>query len=265
MPCEIGLHHSSYGAGTDSSGGSPDPQDLEINISGRDVLVVEDIIDSAYLRRTLGARKRVARDSARCSGRSGARSRFPCGTSASTEPTFSAIGYGLDFAERYRASPILRLHPDLVPNGTSRAFPTTTPVLVVRCDTPWGSERRERRYPSGVRESFLQKRALPPGRHRAARLLGEPDAHAARRQQLRRSRLAADPGGTEERRRQRGDVHAHRQSITAVLDSGQKVKVNYPSPQSQAQFQNVLEEHNVKFDSKGIGTSLCPGSCLSCS
>src|SRR4029079_8639338 len=47
----------------------------------------------------------------------------------------------------------------------------------------------------------------------------------------------------------------NRQSITAVLDSGQKVKVNYPSPQSQAQFQNVLEEHNVKCDSKGIGTS----------
>ena len=47
----------------------------------------------------------------------------------------------------------------------------------------------------------------------------------------------------------------NRQSITAVLDSGQKVKVNYPSPQSQAQYQTVLEEHNVKFDSKGIGTS----------
>ncbi len=47
----------------------------------------------------------------------------------------------------------------------------------------------------------------------------------------------------------------NRQSISAVLDSGQKVKVNYPSPQSQVQFQNVLEEHNVKFDSKGIGTS----------
>ena len=47
----------------------------------------------------------------------------------------------------------------------------------------------------------------------------------------------------------------NRQSITAVLDSGQKVKVNYPSPQSQAQYQSVLEEHNVKFDSKGIGTS----------
>ena len=47
----------------------------------------------------------------------------------------------------------------------------------------------------------------------------------------------------------------NRQSITAVLDSGQKVKVNYPSPQSQLEYQKVLEKNNVKFDSKGIGTS----------
>ncbi len=47
----------------------------------------------------------------------------------------------------------------------------------------------------------------------------------------------------------------NRQSITAVLDSGQKVKVNYPSPQSQVAYQKVLEEENVTFDSKGIGTS----------
>ena len=46
-----------------------------------------------------------------------------------------------------------------------------------------------------------------------------------------------------------------RQSISAVLDSGQKVKVNYPSPQSQVAYQKVLEQNNVKFDSKGIGTS----------
>jgi cell division protease FtsH len=46
-----------------------------------------------------------------------------------------------------------------------------------------------------------------------------------------------------------------RQSISAVLDSGQKVKVNYPSPQSQIEYQKVLEQNNVKFDSKGIGTS----------
>ena len=47
----------------------------------------------------------------------------------------------------------------------------------------------------------------------------------------------------------------NRQSITAVLDSGQKVKVNYPTPQSATEYQNVLEAENVKFDSKGTGTS----------
>ena len=59
---------------------------------------------------------------------------------------------------------------------------------------------------------------------------------------------------------QRGDVNEvtfspNRQSITAVLASGQKVKVNYPSPQSQLEYQRVLEKNNVTFDSKGIGTS----------
>ncbi len=47
----------------------------------------------------------------------------------------------------------------------------------------------------------------------------------------------------------------NRQSIEAVLDSGTKVKVNYPSPQSQANYEQVLQENNVTYDSKGIGTS----------
>jgi cell division protease FtsH len=46
-----------------------------------------------------------------------------------------------------------------------------------------------------------------------------------------------------------------RQSISAVLDSGTKVTVNYPSPESQLSYQKVLEANNVTFDSKGIGTS----------
>src|SRR5262245_28037114 len=59
---------------------------------------------------------------------------------------------------------------------------------------------------------------------------------------------------------EKGDVNSvvfspNRQSITAELASGQKVKVNYPSPQSQVEYQRVLERNNVTFDSKGIGTS----------
>jgi cell division protease FtsH len=46
-----------------------------------------------------------------------------------------------------------------------------------------------------------------------------------------------------------------RQQITASLVEGGKVKVNYPTPQSATQFQNLLTKHNIKFDSKGTGSS----------
>src|SRR5258708_12973205 len=52
---------SSYGASTDSSGVVRILKDLDINIEGRNVLVVEDIIDSgltlSYLMRNLEARE----------------------------------------------------------------------------------------------------------------------------------------------------------------------------------------------------------------
>jgi cell division protease FtsH len=59
---------------------------------------------------------------------------------------------------------------------------------------------------------------------------------------------------------QNGDVNEvkfnpNRQSISATLASGKKVKVNYPTVQSATQFQNILQKNNVKFDSKGTGTS----------
>jgi cell division protease FtsH len=43
--------------------------------------------------------------------------------------------------------------------------------------------------------------------------------------------------------------------IQADLVSGKKVKVNYPSDESQIAFQNTLQTHNVAFDSKGTGDS----------
>jgi cell division protease FtsH len=46
-----------------------------------------------------------------------------------------------------------------------------------------------------------------------------------------------------------------RQQITASLVEGGKVKVNYPTPQSATQFQNLLAKQNIKFDSKGTGSS----------
>jgi cell division protease FtsH len=47
-----------------------------------------------------------------------------------------------------------------------------------------------------------------------------------------------------------------RHEIKAELASGQKIKVYYPTDQSQIKLQNVLEKNGVKFDSKGVGSSL---------
>ena len=62
VPCEIDfMAISSYGASTDSSGVVRILKDLDINIEGRHVLVVEDIIDSgltlSYLVRNLESRE----------------------------------------------------------------------------------------------------------------------------------------------------------------------------------------------------------------
>ena len=47
----------------------------------------------------------------------------------------------------------------------------------------------------------------------------------------------------------------NRQQLTANLVEGGKVKVNYPTPQSATQFQNLLERQGIEFDSKGTGSS----------
>jgi hypoxanthine phosphoribosyltransferase len=69
IPCEIDfMAISSYGAQTDSSGVVRILKDLDINIEGRNVLVVEDIIDSgltlSYLIRNLEAREPATLDKA---------------------------------------------------------------------------------------------------------------------------------------------------------------------------------------------------------
>ena len=61
VPCEIDfMAVASYGSATDSSGVVRILKDLEAPIEGRDVLIVEDIVDSGltlqYLLRSLGAR-----------------------------------------------------------------------------------------------------------------------------------------------------------------------------------------------------------------
>jgi len=125
IPCEIDfMAISSYGAATDSSGVVRILKDLDINIAGRHVLVVEDIIDSgltlSYLMRNLGARKPASLEICALLTKPERREiDVPVKYVGFEIPNRFVIGYGLDFAERYRNLPYIGvLHPDLVPNAT---------------------------------------------------------------------------------------------------------------------------------------------------
>ena len=125
VPCEIDfMAISSYGAATDSSGVVRILKDLDVNIAGRDVLVVEDIIDSgltlSYLMRNLKARRPGSLEICALLTKPERREiEVPVRYVGFEIPNKFVIGYGLDFAERYRNLPYIGvLHPDFVPSAT---------------------------------------------------------------------------------------------------------------------------------------------------
>ena len=114
VACEIDfMAISSYGASTDSSGVVRILKDLDINIEGRDVLVVEDIIDSgltlSYLMRNLEAREPATLEVCALLTKPERREiEVPVRYVGFEIPNRFVIGYGLDFAERYRNLPVRR-------------------------------------------------------------------------------------------------------------------------------------------------------------
>jgi hypoxanthine phosphoribosyltransferase len=125
MTCEVDfMAISSYGAATDSSGVVRILKDLDINIAGRDVLVVEDIIDSgltlSYLMRNLEAREPASLEICALLTKPERREiDVPVRYVGFEIPNRFVIGYGLDFAERYRNLPYVGvLDPDLIGPGT---------------------------------------------------------------------------------------------------------------------------------------------------
>jgi hypoxanthine phosphoribosyltransferase len=124
VPCEVDfMAISSYGAATDSSGVVRILKDLDINIEGRHVLVVEDIIDSgltlSYLMRNLESREPASLEVAALMTKPTRRQIDVDVRWVGFEiPNRFVIGYGLDFAERYRNLPYVGvLSEDLVPEG----------------------------------------------------------------------------------------------------------------------------------------------------
>jgi hypoxanthine phosphoribosyltransferase len=124
VPCEIDfMAISSYGASTDSSGVVRILKDLDINIEGRHVLVVEDIVDSgltlSHLVRNLESREPASLEVCSLLTKPGRREIEVDIRYVGFEiPNRFVIGYGLDFAERYRNLPYVGvLHDDLMPEG----------------------------------------------------------------------------------------------------------------------------------------------------
>jgi hypoxanthine phosphoribosyltransferase len=121
VTCEIDfMAISSYGAATDSSGVVRILKDLDINIAGREVLVVEDIIDSgltlSYLMRNLEAREPASLEICALLTKPARREiDVPVRYVGFEIPNRFVVGYGLDFAERYRNLPYVGvLDPELI-------------------------------------------------------------------------------------------------------------------------------------------------------
>ena len=109
--CEVDfMAVSSYGSSTDSSGIVRILKDLDAPIEGRDVLIVEDIVDSgltlSYLLRTLKARDPASLEVCALLTKPERREvDLPIRYVGFEIPNRFAIGYGLDHAERYRNLP----------------------------------------------------------------------------------------------------------------------------------------------------------------
>lgn len=103
---------ASYGASTESSGVVRVLKDLDTDIAGRDLLIVEDIIDSgltlAYLRSQLLRRHPASLRICTLLNKPERRTAdVPVNYLGFDIPNEFVVGYGLDYAERYRNLPYI--------------------------------------------------------------------------------------------------------------------------------------------------------------
>ena len=109
---------SSYGSATTSSGVVRILKDLDTQIEGRDVLVVEDIVDSGltldYLLKNLRSRRPASVEVLSLLTKPSRREvDLPIRYVGFEVPDVFVVGYGLDFAEHYRGlSDIVTLKPE---------------------------------------------------------------------------------------------------------------------------------------------------------
>jgi hypoxanthine phosphoribosyltransferase len=125
---------SSYGASTQSSGIVRILKDLEDSVEGQHILVVEDIVDSGltldYLLRSLKARGPASIKVCGLLVKEREREHtIPIDYVGFTIPDRFVVGYGLDFAERYRNLPYIGvLRPELYETSETDAPDESSPI-----------------------------------------------------------------------------------------------------------------------------------------
>jgi hypoxanthine phosphoribosyltransferase len=113
VPVEVDfMAVASYGSATDSSGVVRILKDLDVAIEDRDVLIVEDIVDSGltlqYLMRNLGSRNpRSLAVCALLTKPTRRKVQLPTRYVGFEIPDRFVVGYGLDYAERHRNLPFV--------------------------------------------------------------------------------------------------------------------------------------------------------------
>ncbi|MBP1736441.1 MAG: hypoxanthine phosphoribosyltransferase [Oscillospiraceae bacterium] len=123
VPCTIDfMAVSSYGSGTTSSGQVQITKDLSDDIEGRDIIVVEDILDSGntlyYLLQILAARKPSSVRLCTLLNKPERRVKEVDVTySGFSIPDAFVVGYGLDYNERYRNLPYIGILKPFVYTG----------------------------------------------------------------------------------------------------------------------------------------------------
>ena len=113
VPCTVDfMAVSSYGSGTTSSGQVKIVKDLSEPIEGKDIIVVEDILDSgntlSYLLKLLEARRPASIRLCTLLDKPERRTKpVEVQYSGFTIPDEFVVGYGLDYDERYRNLPYI--------------------------------------------------------------------------------------------------------------------------------------------------------------
>ena len=113
VPCTVDfMSVSSYGRGTTSSGQVQITKDLSDDIDGKDIIVVEDILDSgntlSYLLQLLQARKPASMKLCTLLDKPDRRVKeVHVDYTGFTIPDEFVVGYGLDYAEKYRNLPYI--------------------------------------------------------------------------------------------------------------------------------------------------------------